>query len=331
MCVKTLSAVQYGQTATGKARIKIISGADRKDASSFKHIETAHGVKFLQLPCGQCIECRLSRSRVWASRMMHEASLHDNNCFITLTFNDENLDEFGSLRLESFQKFMKRLRRAISPLRVRFFHAGEYGDKFGRPHHHAILFGYDFPDKVCVRVKDGFRYYNSSLLSSLWSHPITHESYGFSEISDVSWESCAYVARYVVKKVNGAGINRDGVNISAADHYAVFDEQGNVHQRKPEFCTMSRNPGIGTKWYEKYKDTDVWAHDRIHIRNGKYQKPPRFYDSKLSLDNAEKYSMIKSQRIELAKERTDNTPAMQASRETIKLAQVSMLKRNIEQ
>ena len=101
----------------------------------------------LMVPCGRCIGCRLDRSLQWAMRCVHEASMHEDNCFITLTFDDDHLGD-GSLKVSDFQNFMKRLRQAIAPKKVRFFHCGEYGAKLSRPHHHACLFGFDFPDKV---------------------------------------------------------------------------------------------------------------------------------------------------------------------------------------
>ena len=84
------------------------------------------------VPCGQCIGCRLERSRQWAIRCTHEASLWEKNCFITLTYNDENLPKDGSLDVTHFQKFMKRLRKKHGA-GIRFYHCGEYGDKFGFP------------------------------------------------------------------------------------------------------------------------------------------------------------------------------------------------------
>lgn len=71
------------------------------------------GHKELKLPCGQCIGCRLERSRQWAMRIIHEASMYDNNCFITLTYSPENLPPDGGLRKKHFQLFMKRLRKKL--------------------------------------------------------------------------------------------------------------------------------------------------------------------------------------------------------------------------
>ena len=104
----------------------------------------------IKLPCGQCVGCRLERSRQWAVRCMHEASLYKRNCFITLTYSNEYLPPNMSLVKSDFQKFMKRLRKRCGSS-VRYYYCGEYGENFGRPHYHAILFGFDFKDKVYWR------------------------------------------------------------------------------------------------------------------------------------------------------------------------------------
>lgn len=66
----------------------------------------------IEIPCGQCIGCRLERSRQWAMRCVHEASLHDDNCFVTLTYNDQHIPSDAGLRHRDYQLFMKRLRKA---------------------------------------------------------------------------------------------------------------------------------------------------------------------------------------------------------------------------
>lgn len=282
-------------------------------------------------------------------RCVHEASLHEDNCFITLTFNEENVNRLYSLQKDYFVKFMKRLRKLLSEgfefndragnrvlfpagTRVRFFHAGEYGEEFGRPHHHAIIFGFDFPDKKLKRERDGMRYYESEILNKLWSDPRTGESYGFHEISDVTFESAAYVARYVVKKINGE---------DADEHYSFVDEQGNFYKRLPEYCTMSRGSGvndpdprfrggIGSEWYEKYKDTDVWPHDRIVIRGKVECKPPRYYGNKYELTDPYQYDKIRASRKEKAKASPDNSWSRLAVREQVKLAELKFLKRTLK-
>lgn len=232
------------------------------------------------LPCGQCIGCRLNYSRQWAIRCVHEAQMHENNCFITLTFNDEHLmqrDNPASLDVSEFQKFMKRLRKNTG-CKVRFFHCGEYGDKNKRPHYHAVLFGYDFPDKILWSKRDGVQLYTSPLLQELWP-------YGFSTIGAVTFESAAYVARYVMKKITGEDADK---------HYMHWDPlTGEGIPIKQEYCTMSRKPGIGAEWIKKYK-ADVYPHDYVVI-NGHKVKPPRFYDNQLEEDEL---VALKERRIE---------------------------------
>ena len=204
------------------------------------------------IPCGQCIGCRLERSRQWAIRCVHEASLHESNCFLTLTYNDENLPSNGSLNLEDIQLFLKRLRRHVEPVKIRFFQCGEYGEQYQRPHHHCIIFGYDFPDKELIGRNLGNSVYQSATLDRLWGK-------GFCSIGDVSFESAAYVARYVLKKVTGK---------EADSHYG---------DRKPDFITMSRRPGLAADWFNKFEG-DVYPKDFLTIRNGLKCHPPKFYD-----------------------------------------------------
>ena len=227
----------------------------------------------LKLPCGQCIGCRLERSRQWAMRCVHEASLHKRNCFVTLTFDSSHLPEDGSLSVRVFQLFMKRLRKYAKRCRIRFFHCGEYGSKLGRPHYHACLFNWDFADKVVWSVRDGVTLYRSPKLESIWG-------LGFCTVGDVTFESAAYVARYVMKKVTGE---------KAAGHYGDL---------KPEYVTMSRRDGIGKNWFDKFKN-DIYPLDYAIVR-GKKVRPPKFYDSLYELSDPEDFVRLKSARISRA-------------------------------
>ena len=112
----------------------------------------------ITIPCGQCIGCRLERSRQWAIRCVHEASLYQDNCFITLTYSPEHLPKDNSLHKEHFQLFMKRLRKAFGQ-KIRYFHCGEYGENFSRPHYHACLFNVDFKDKELLKNFNGNKIY----------------------------------------------------------------------------------------------------------------------------------------------------------------------------
>lgn len=213
----------------------------------------------LVLPCGQCVGCRLERSRQWAVRCMHEAKCHEANSFVTLTYDKEH--NCRSLDYRHFQLFMKKARRKLGPFR--FYMCGEYGDLHWRPHYHALLFGASFADAVIHRnMASGFKLYRSATLESLWPH-------GYSSIGDVTFESAAYVARYVVKKITGS---------AAAEHYKRFDKDtGEIFDLEPEFTHMSLKPGIGAEWIAKYRK-EVYPRDYVVVRGVKC-KPPRYYDN----------------------------------------------------
>lgn len=282
----------------------------------------------VDVPCGQCIGCRLEHSRQWAIRCVHEASMHDFNCFITLTYAPCYLPSDSSLVVRDFQLFMKRLRKLFicrkgkkgiccfgfhkRVPRIRFFHCGEYGEVSERPHYHACLFGFDFPDKVQYfppnprgqRLRDsGIRVYWSEFLARLWP-------YGTHEIGDVTFESAAYVARYVCKKVSG--------------------EQAEAwyRGRKPEYVTMSRRPGIAGDWFRKFKDS-VFPHDFVVIRGGVKCKPPKFYFSQYDLTDHFASGRVKSMRKFRAKDNPDNSDDRLQVREVVKTERFKQLKRSL--
>lgn len=262
----------------------------RSDGKAIQSFNPQPGWKFLRLPCGQCIGCRLEHSRQWAIRIMHESQMHDDNCFITLTFNDENLPEDLSLEKRTMTLFWKRFRKKFPEHRIRYYYCGEYGEQLGRPHYHACVFGFDFDDKYLFhKTPGGDRLYRSPALESLWP-------YGYSSIGRLTFESAAYVARYVTKKVTGA---------KALYHYTDFDyHTGEIYKhRHPEFAEMSRRPGIGMEWFEQYGE-EVYPHDRVIMR-GKAMKPPRAYDKRLELTDPEVFANVKAARVENVVELTD--------------------------
>ena len=271
----------------------------------------------LELPCGQCIGCRLERSRQWAMRCLHESSLYDRNAFVTLTYEDSHVPPGGSLHYPDFQKFMKRLRKHIK-MPVRFYMGGEYGESGTiRPHYHVCLFGYDFPDKVYFRKSSsGEKLYTSEFLESVWP-------YGLSSIGDVTFQSAAYIARYCVQKVTGD---------LAESHYRVITDDGEIIDRSPEFNHMSLKPGIGSRWLAKYQ-TDVFPRDYVVI-NGVKVKPPKYYDTLFERENPGVFSDLVAQReldIDVLKKRDfkEFWPLRMAAKEQVQLAQVSQLKRNL--
>lgn len=262
--------------------------------------------KELSLPCGQCIGCRLERSRQWAMRCLHEASFHDANCFITLTYDDAHLPVRPSLDYAEFQRFMRRLRKEMA---ARFFMCGEYGDQTWRPHYHACLFGCDFEDKVLWTTRDSVKLFSSPTLTRLWP-------FGFSSIGEVNFESAAYVARYCVKKVTGD---------LAKVHYARSDEAGS-YSLTPEFCHMSLKPGIGKGWFDRFR-SDVFPHDYVVI-NGHKAKPPRYYDKQLGRADPEALEQVKCTReVQGRKHWANNTDERLAVREAVHAARAAFLVR----
>lgn len=264
----------------------------------------------LVIPCGQCIGCRLKRSREWAARCMCELKTHEKACFLTLTYDNEHLPENGSLQYSDFQLFMKRLRRRLDyrdGTKIRVFMCGEYGGKHDRPHYHAIIFGYDFPDKKPFFVSNGNQVYRSPELEGLWK-------LGLCSVGSVTFESCAYVARYVTKKITGK---------SAAQHYG---------DRVPEFCHASTKPGIGRDFCEEYLD-DLYTQDRLILSTNIFMNPPRYFDRVLEQLDAPRFEKIKAERRRSARRveaSGEASPARLAVKERIKEMQFDKLVRPLE-
>lgn len=282
----------------------------QKTKIAFKRSDSWKGER-IDLPCGQCIGCRLERARMWAVRCVHEAQMHEENCFITLTYDDEHLPKDGSLCLRDFQLFMKKLRKSLPGKKISYFHCGEYGDK-GRPHYHALLFNHDFQDKEPFSKRNGNWTFTSKSLSSLWDK-------GFSVVAGMSFDSAGYVARYSMKKITGE---------KAKDYYGSM---------APEYATMSRNPGIGKKWFAKYRG-DVYPNDRVVI-DGSYSRPPRYYDTLLSREDPSLAAYIKIEREknekfveDIYKGKvilvSDSSDRRLIEKEKTKLSQVSLLNRH---
>jgi len=248
----------------------------------------------LTLPCGQCVGCRLERSRQWAVRCLHEARLHPYSSFLTLTYSQANLPPGGSLSIRDHQLFIKRLRKSHN---VRFYSCGEYGPNGGRPHYHVCLFGYHFPDRK--PFGDGFDISNE--LRGLWP-------FGNSSVGDLTFESAAYTARYITEKMIGD---------RAKKHYERIDpDTGEIYQLTPEFNLMSRRPGIGRDFFDKYYG-DMYPNDYTIVR-GKKAKPPRYYDKLFEKIDADQMECVRIQRELDAQVRyLDNTPHRLAVREQV--------------
>ncbi len=319
MCTSPLKGFINGTTENGKKNLIVTP-------FSVDHIEILDNKKiyvdspaitskyalteFVEIPCGQCIECRLQRSRRWADRCMLELGYHESSYFITLTYDNDHIpknpvydDETGEVYAENatllkrdLQLFMKNLRRQYEyrgyTNKLRYFACGEYGSETKRPHFHLIVFGLKLDDLTLYKRNfNGDNLYNSAFISKIWDK-------GFCVVGDVTWESCAYVARYIMKK----HIGKDN----------DFYERYNI---EPEFTLMSRKPGIARQYYDEHKD-ELFYQDFVSIptKDGAKQiYPPPYYEKLFEEDfpenevveRKEKRKQAKIDSVNLQLEKTD--------------------------
>lgn len=287
---------------------------------------------------------------------MHEAQLHEKTSFITLTYNNESLpkapatssqsltvagdrrpgsrqpvdrraqtetpahenQEWYTLAKSDLQLFTKRLNEDVrrrSSKGVKYYACGEYGDRTSRPHYHIAVYGEDFSDdrQPWCKAQSGLQLWRSSRLKRLWPH-------GDADIGDLTFESAAYIARYITKKITGT---------KALDHYNRVDREGNMYRLEPEFSVMSRRPGIASEWFKTFKD-DVYPHDHV-ISRGHPAKPPRYYDKLLEQIDPSLLEHLKADRTAAAELNAgDNTPARLEARETVAHAKLNQQKRSLE-
>ena len=296
-------------------RGEVNSNGKRPLLFDFRVVECSSQIPTL-VPCGQCVGCRLEYSRQWAMRCLDEAKMHSENSFITLTFDDAHLPVDRSLDKRDFQLFMKRLRKRLAK-KVRFFHAGEYGERFGRPHYHALIFGHGFSDrKFLRRTGSGFDIYTSAELGSCWP-------FGYSSVGDVTFESAAYVARYCMDTIR---ISEKSTEVMKDKYEERYVDKKTGVMRLPEYTTMSRRPGIGWSWFERYKG-DIG--DGQKVVRGVEVKCPRYYDSLFERFDPVRFKLIKAERNSLINV-FENTMMRLLVKEEVVLNKISKLKRELE-
>lgn len=253
--------------------------------------------------------CRLDHAQQWAIRAVHESMMHEHNQFLTLTYNAENLPADLSLNHRHFQLFMMRYRKDRPG--IRFLMCGEYGPRGDRPHYHALIFGHEFADKTLWR--DGKnKLYRSETLEKLWP-------FGFSTIGEVNYKTAAYVAGYIRKKLKG----KAAVNINTETGlkaYELYDDiTGEIIKRAPEYAQMSRRPGLGHDFYEKY-GAQIRNHDSV-VLDGNQLRVPKYYDRLTEKLSSSVYERNKKLRIDRARKHAkNNTPERLAAREAYKKA-----------
>lgn len=256
--------------------------------------------KYELIPCGKCIGCRLDYSRQWANRGYLHTQISKNNYFITLTYDKNHLpqpeeittssgitflkNEFtewkGCLKRSDVDKFLHDLRREFANkghTGIDYMLAGEYGSLEARPHYHLILMNCPFPVESFYNPKiiNGEMYYQNHILEKCWKN-------GISNISEVTWNNIAYVARYITKKQNGPYSEED---------YAI---RGQIK----EFFSASNRPGIGYDYFQANKEK-IYENDYILIKNKKgihKVQPPKYFDKLLEKEEPEKMKEIKRNR-----------------------------------
>lgn len=301
-CNHPLIGVPIGVRAdTGKMQYKILPYNEKYFTDKY-----TDGV--VTIPCGNCIGCRIDYSRQWANRCMLELQYHDSAYFVTVTYNEDAVPrvwysdpdtgeaaEALTLRKRDWQLFMKNVRARFSDDHIRFFAAGEYGDATFRPHYHAILFGLHLDDLQLYKLSpDGYNYYTSPSLQRCWD--VVHSkgkegitplaSRGYVIIAECNWQTCAYVARYVVKKLKGP-----------------LSEFYQMHNIEPPFSLMSRKPGLGRQYYDDHPD--LYDFDYINVSTpdgGRKFRPPKYFDRLHELDAPELTAEMKEHRRKLAEE-----------------------------
>lgn len=205
----------------------------------------------ITLPCGTCTECLTKRTQEWALRCQHEMSQHKANCFITLTYNDQNLPELPAFKQKiHFKKFMKRLRKTLGSKKIKYMASHEYGGKTFRPHHHLIIFGWSPANQTFLKnTPAGYPIFRSPHLEKIWDH-------GYSSTAEANTKTAYYVASYALKGKKHQYINDDGEIIVVSDN-------------------MTASNGIGLSYAEKNLQQLVDSETNI----------PRYYKKKLFEQN----------------------------------------------
>lgn len=240
--------------------------AQQDEPGQVPRFNIKRGTGNLALPCGKCIGCKSSYATQWANRCTHETTQWKNNCFLTLTYDDDHIPEDGALRPDHLQKFLRKLRkRARDPTSaidrdrnygLRFFGCGEYGEQEGRPHYHLLLFNCNFADRYRVHS----RLTESPLVGELWE-------YGSNRIGEATAAAANYIAQYSLKKQSRRNyISADGVDLPHP------------------FLRMSVRPAIGLAWLDQY-ETDL--HQGYLVAKQHKQGIPRYYKKKIKERNRE--------------------------------------------
>jgi len=196
-------------------------------------------------PCRDCIACRVNRKRLWQHRLILELKAHEKACFITLTYDEENLPLSGSVSKREVQLFNKNLRDKFPPRSLRYYAVGEYGDQSWRPHYHIAYFGLTCETlgncnniKKTIIEREQKRYHTDQVEPEWYIDKVCDTcqkiekswNRGFIDVSPLNATTAAYICGYTVKKMT-----KDTDPRLARDH--------NVYLA-PEFSLQSQNIGL---------------------------------------------------------------------------------------
>jgi hypothetical protein len=240
---------------------------------------------------------------------------HQSASFLTLTYDSDHLPWDGSLNKQHLTKFFKDLRIRHPDKKLRYYACGEYGEKLSRPHYHICLYGYDFPDRDLFKSHRGNNTYTSKELSKIWKR-------GFHTIGQLNWNTAAYTARYVMKKINGT----QSADAYLRPHHLITDLEIQV---EPEFTTMSLKPGIGADWFLEF-ETDVFPSDEIILKGKRFAVPSYYTKIKARTDPEYIENLKITRRLNAVKHEKNNTPERLKAREKYQTLQTTMLKRSYE-
>lgn len=319
-CYSPLLGIPYPSSHPKYGQYRIVGKATDSNILEYATDPmTGQYLEGVRIPCGRCIGCRLDKSREWATRLQCEALDYpeSSNWFVTLTYAQPDdgfelpsygryasVNDDGALTLNRqhptdwLKRFREHHSRKVSydyeppsyydsrtgkerPLGIRYFLAGEYGDRTMRPHYHAIMLNCPLPDiRLIGRNKLGMPLYTSDLMTETWG-------YGHVTIGRMTWQTAAYVARYTLKKATGQSDQ-------------LYEDLGLV----PEYTVMSRMPGIGRDYLLRHID-DIYTDDEIVLPalskdKPNVQRPPKYFDRVYKDIDPMTLAKVKSRRAEVA-------------------------------
>lgn len=249
-----------------------------------------HRERYLTVPCGRCYACRNRKRSEWILRLKHHLQFYPRAYMITLTYNDEHLpmkDGQPCFRYRDVQLFMKRLRKRFTGQKLSYFVVGEFGDKFGRPHYHLLLF--NLP-KIKNHVKV------QHFLSDIWQN-------GFVHCGILTPRGITYTVKYCFKSYveNACRCNTRTVDVLNNIMYGI--PLPDFPKEFKEFHRCSTKPFIGYDYVEKYKESYRREPETgvIYDINGYCFTIPRIYVDRIYKQDESLYEQYLEFKIQLAK------------------------------